>query len=260
MGHFPSSIAGTYGDEKVAQSTKIGGLPLGQLMILPDGSEYRLAQAQTSAVLAPGKPVTAGSVIPDHGCGTADQLAATVQAIGVTEVLLKAGGTTAIIADYYADGNMFVRDADGEGYQYRIVSNNSAATGSTSTVILEPTDGLIEALTASSLVGLRRNLYKEVLTRPTGASPVGPIVGVPVAAVSAGFFCWLLTKGLGTYLAAGTAAVIGDPAIAATAVAGSLGPIGVAASTIAPEQIQPLGQVQAVSDDTEYGLVAYNIS
>ncbi|KKL16382.1 hypothetical protein LCGC14_2496170, partial [marine sediment metagenome] len=52
---FPNVIYGRYGDEKVAQSTKIGGLPLGQEMVLPDGREFRHSCAQTAAALVAGK-------------------------------------------------------------------------------------------------------------------------------------------------------------------------------------------------------------
>ena len=49
---YPNVIYGDYGDEKVAQSTKIGNLPLGQLMVLPDGRKFRHAQASATALVA----------------------------------------------------------------------------------------------------------------------------------------------------------------------------------------------------------------
>ena len=200
----------------------------------------------------------AGSTIPDHGCGTADQLLASTAAIGATSIVVTAGGTTAIAASYYDGGELFVRDDTGEGYVYKINTNNSTATGSTATVSLEKTDGLIVALGASATVGLRRNLYREVLTRATGSAQVGPAAGVPVLATSAGFWTWLQKKGVGPGLVAATAIVIGQPVVASTATAGALAPL-VASTTNTVNDLQVLGHVVAVSGSTEYALINWNI-
>ncbi len=257
---FPNVIYGRFGDEKVAQSTKIGGsLPLGQKMILPDGREFRHAQAGTAAALAQGKLVMAASTIPDHGCGTADQMAATVNAIGATAVSIKAPGTTAVVKSYYADGEMVIKDATGQGYMYKVKDNQVAAASTVFVVSLQDTDGLIEAIDATTTVGLRTNPYKEVLTRPTGTALEGPIMGVPVIAVSAGFYTWLQTKGLGPHLqTGGTTVIIGTVVLAATGDAGAAHP-KVAASTATPTTSTQLGQTHLVSPNDEYGLTCWNI-
>ena len=255
---FPNVIYGKYGSEKVAQSTAIGGLPFGQEMKLPDGRTFRHGQAQTSAALSAGQLVVAGSTIPDHGCGTANQLLANSAAIGATSLVVTAGGTTAIAADYYAGGELFVRDDTGEGHIYKVSANNSTATGSTATISLERTDGLVAAIGASATVGLRRNPYKEVITRATGSAQVGPVVGVPVLAVSAGFYTWLQTKGIGAGLVAATAIVIGQPVVASTATAGALAPL-VASTTNTVNDLMVVGLVQAVSGSTEYALIDWDI-
>jgi len=254
---FPNVIYGKYGDEKVAQSTAIGGLPYGQNMVLPDGRHFVHGRAGTAA-LNPGQVCVQGSTIPDHGCGTADQLLASTAAIGATSIVVTAGGTTAIAANYYDGGEMFVRDDTGEGYVYKVKTNNSTATGSTATISLEDTDGLIVALGASATVGLRRDLYREVITRPTGSAQVGPAAGVPVVAASAGFYTWLQKKGPGPGLVAATAIVIGQPVVASTAIAGSLAPL-VASTTNTVNDLQVLGHVMAVSGSTEYALINWNI-
>ena len=254
---FPNVIYGKYGDEKVAQSTAIGGLPYGQILIHPRGYVFRHGRAGTAALL-PGQVCVAGSIIPDHGCGTADQLLANTAAIGATSIVVTAGGTTAIAANYYDGGELFVRDDTGEGHVYAINTNNSTATGSTATISLEKTDGLVVALGASATVGLRRNPYREVITRPTGSAQVGPTVGVPVLAVSAGFYTWLQQRGIGPGLVAATAIVIGQPVVASTATAGALAPI-VASTTNTVNDLQVLGHVIAVSPSTEYALINWNI-
>lgn len=260
---FPGIIYRKPGDQYLAQSTAIGGLPLGAVAVIngPSGTKwFRHARAQTSAALSAGQLVVSGSTIPDHGCGTADQMVANSAAIGATTVVITAGGTTAITADYYADGEMFVRDDAGEAYVYAVKANNSTATGSTATITLYPTDSLRVALGASATVGLRRNPYREVITRATGSAMVGPVVGVPVAAVSSGFYCWLQTRGTGPALVAATVVVIGQPVFASTAVAGAVAGFNTA-STGGPvyNEIDVLGRTHAISGSTEYALVDWRI-
>ncbi len=256
---FPNVIYGRYGDEKVAQSTKIGGLPLGQKMVLPDGREFRHSCAQTAAALVAGKLVMAGSAIADHGCGTADQMAGTVTAIGATSLIVKPGGSTAIGAAYYADGEMLVRDGTGEGLHYKVKTNNSAATGASCTVGLQDTDGLIVALDATSRITLRRNPYFDLLTKTADTVYTGPIVGVPVVAVSAGFYCWIQGKGLGPgFQSAATLAVIGSQVLANTGVAGAF-QAAVAAATATPNLEKQLGQVHVANTASVHTLVDWNI-
>ena len=255
MSAFPNVIFGRYGDEKKAQSTTFGP-PLGSIMQLPDGKQYIHAKAQTSAVLAPGKIVVAGSAIPDHGCGTADNLLCTAAAIGATTIVVTAGGTTAIATDYYAGGDIFVRDDTGEAYTYKVKVNNSAATGSTCTVTLEPEDPVVVAIGGTATAGLRRSPYGDVLTRATGSALVGQVIGVPVAAVSAGFYCWLQKRGLGPALVSATIVVIGQPVFADTAVAGAVAGFQQASTaTIVYNELDVLGHVHAVSGSAEYALV-----
>ena len=257
---FPNVIYGRYGQEKVAQSTAINSFPYGQIMVLPDGREFVHARAQTSTALLPGQVQVAGSSIPDHGCGTADQLLANSAAIGATSIVVTAGGTTAIAADYYVDGSMGVRDDTGEGLLYRVKANNSTATGSTCTVTLEPTDGLKVALGGTTTVSLRRSPYRDVLVRATGSAMVGPVVGVPVVAVSAGFYTWLQRRGLGQGLVAATTVVIGQPVYASSATAGAVAGFNQASTATAVyNEVESLGSCHAISGSTEYATINWNI-
>ncbi len=256
---FPNVIYGRYGDEKVAQSAKIGGLPLGQEMKLPDGRTFRHAKAQTSAAQTAGYLMMAGSVIPDHGCGTADQMAGTVTAIGATSLVVKPGGSTAIAAEYYDDGEMVIRDGTGAGMHYKVKTNNSAATGASCTVSLEPTDGLIIALDATSRITLRRNPYSDFLVKTADTVYTGPILGVPTVAVSAGFYCWLQAKGLGPgFQSAATLAVIGSQVLASTGQAGAF-QSAIAANTATPHHEKQLGQAHVANTASVHTLIDWNI-
>lgn len=208
MSSFPNIIFGRYGDEKVAQSTKIAQ-ELGQLMVLPDGKVFVHALANTAAVLSRGVPVVQKAV-----AGTSVNVVAGADAaIGATTVVLTMPDTTlCTIADQYAGGYLVVNDATGEGYTYKIKTSGTAAGASTATFTLEPTDPIVVALVSgTSECTIRENPYFHVLNRAAGTGSVGMPAGVPPTAVSAGFYCWLQRKGTAALLAGGTLAVRGRP-------------------------------------------------
>jgi len=218
---YPNIIFGRYGDEKFTQSTTFG-IPLGGLMILPDGRTYVHSKASSAAALSLGCPVVQKD--SDTLAGSADNLAvATNAAIGATTVVITmpAGTTVATVVDQFAGGYLFATNDTGQGYTYKIKSSNSAAAASTATFILEPTDPIVIALaTGTSDVTVRENQYYDVLDRAAATGSVGAPAGVPQAAVSAGYYCWLLRRGEGTFLSAGTVVVQGRPFACATTVAG----------------------------------------
>lgn len=260
---YPNVIYGKFGDEKVAQATKIGGLPVGVLMVLPDGREFHQVRASSTAEVVAGNLTTAAAVVADHGCGTADNLVVAAATIGASSIIVTMGGTTATTKDQYADGYLGVRDDKGEGQIYRIKSHNAAAAASTCTVALELGDEVAVAIAATATVSLVANPYAAILTRPAGTACVGPITGVPQVALPANSYGWALTKGLGMGLTAATAIVIGEPVVSHTAVAGAVGPVttaaGSAATTISGLEADILGRVRVVGIDTEYSVIDWKI-
>src|SRR3990167_8352141 len=100
---FPNVVYGDYGDEKLAQSVKIGGLPLGQLMILPDGSKFRQARAPSGTATVAGSLYQVAARNSDTMLYKSLVPAATY-AVGATSVAFTTGGTTSITTDQYADG------------------------------------------------------------------------------------------------------------------------------------------------------------
>lgn len=259
---YPNVIYGKFGDEKVAQSTKIGGLPFGARMVLPDGREFVHASPGTAAV--PGKVYVAGTVVGNHGCSTIDLLAVAAATIGVSTLTVTMGGTTSLTKDQYADGYVGVRTGTGEGQLYRVKSHNAAAAASTATITLEPGDEVVNAISASANVSLVPNPYSEIVLKTADTVYTGPVVGIPQVAISAGFFGWIQTKGLGMGLTAATVVVIGQPVVCDTAVAGAVGPMataaGSAATTIEGQEAHILGHVRVVAEDTKYAVIDWNIN
>src|SRR3990167_8515664 len=147
---FPNIVYGDFGDEKKAQSTKINGYALEQLMILPDGSKFRHSRAPT------GTATVAGSLYQVAARNSDTMLyksliPAATYAVGATSVAFTTGGTTSITTDQFADGWLIIAGSAGsgspKGEKYRIKSNNSAASGSTTcTLTLYPEDPLKTAI------------------------------------------------------------------------------------------------------------------
>jgi hypothetical protein len=215
---FPNVIYGDFGDEKVTSSTKIGNLPLGAKMILPDGREFVHAKANTAAALSIAAPIVQKAV-----AGTSVNVAVAADvAIGGTTISLTMPATTlCTVADQYAGGFLSVNDATGEGYTYKIKKSNTAAAASACTFVFEDTDGIKVALVAgTSEVTIRENPFYDVLDRAAGTGSVGVPAGVAAVSVTAGYYCWLQRKGTASLMAAGTVSVRGRGFACATTVSG----------------------------------------
>ena len=255
---FPNVIYGKYGDEKAAQSTKIGGLPLGTPMVLPDGRQFVHGKASTAAALSSGY-LSAGSVITAAGTSVEFGLVAATAAVGATSVVVTLAAGTAAIADEWKEGWLMTASSTGTGIgiNYKVATNNSAAAGSACTITLEPTDGLVTAIAGGTTrVGLRENLLNNVVVCPAGTGLPGELVGVPNLAVSAGFYTWFQQKGYTTaYVATGTAMVTGEPCVASSGYAGAFG-AQVAGTALGP-RVAPIGTVLGVANTT--GFTAVNL-
>ena len=248
---FPSIVELSFGDEKEAQSTKIGGLTLGIRGILPDGREFVHARASTAAALSLGRLVVQAAV-----AGTSvNVVAGSAAAIGATTVVLTMPATTLCTrADQYADGTLHTNDATGEGYTYKILSSNTAAADSSATFTLYPTDKIKVALVSgTSECTIRTSPFGHVLDRAAGTSSVGIIAGIPQVAVSSGFYCWLQRRGEATLLAGGTLAVTGRLFAACTVEASFQAFNSIPANTTLAPVDEPLGECMvAAAASSEY--------
>lgn len=220
---FPVHVYGNYGDEKDAQSTKIGSLPLGTRMILPDGRIFAHARASTASAAGAGL-VCQQAATAAASARLCYDVAASADASGkVINVTL--GGTTAVTLDQFEDGYIFVNDGTGygEGNMYKVKGNNSGAVSTTVEFQLEYGDTVKVALGAgTSLVGLRRNEFDHFLIRAAGTGSVGIPAGVTTAAISAGWYCWLQRRGPACVLSAGTLSEVGFAVASATVTAGGM--------------------------------------
>lgn len=266
---YPNVIYGDYGDEKVAQAAKIGSLPLGQLMILPDGRKFRLAQAGASALSA-GVVVGTSAGIVNHGMVAASGLIAsattTHNAVGNTNVILLSNTAVAgaVTASQYADGFLHIQDDTGEGYVYRVKDNTAAVSSAATafTVTLEPTDGLKVALNPNTTTcSLRKNLFKDAILYSQGTI-IAPLIGATPVAVSASFYFWCQRSGPVSLRTGASTLVDGALVIAASATAGSVTvpPTTADTSTVVAAynlaiRAKPIGYAMETVTATEQALV-----
>ena len=249
---FPNVYYGDFGDEKDVAASAIGGMPLGQKMILPDGREFvQCKQGATTGVA--GKLFVQEAAVADHGNVAGSALAVAVSAaIGATTVVITAGGTTVIAADEYAGGYLNITAGTvGFGHLYRIKANAAASLGITCTVTLEPKDGLAVALVASSsLVSFRVSPFKNLVLKAGNSTLVGAIAGVPPVAIPANYFGWVQRIGVASVFQAATATSIGNFVCASSTDAGAVSTLLAAATTLYDHFI--IGQTIGASDASKF--------
>lgn len=248
---YPNVIYGDYGDEKVAQSTKIGSLPLGQLMILPDGRKFRHSRAGAASLEA-GVVVSTTAGVTGHGANVAGSglkasSATTDNLAGATAVVLLAK-TVAFTKNQYEDGFLSIDSPAAStmiGHIYKIKSNKSCAAAATLNITLYQTDPLKVSLApVTTLCALRKSTYDDAIVAAT--APVGPLIGTTPVAVSTTHYFWAQRSGPASLQEAVTVCVAGS-AVMVGLEAGSV-TLGIAASIIAGQFIgQAMGTAAAAS-------------
>lgn len=198
---------------------------LGTLRIEQDGRKFRYVKAGTGGTAA-GK-MTIGAAVAANHINVAVPYAS---AIG-DKIISVTVGATAVTADQYAEGYLQVNDATGEGYQYKIASNTACDASGTTVVTLE--EGIRVALVAStSEVSLVPNPYNGVTVSDVEESMA---TGVSCGAITATYYGWVQTGGIGICLAIGTPAVGTNLTLASTA-----GGVTGISTTIATTVTQPV--------------------
>lgn len=247
----PSIIYGDYGDEKVTSSTKIGSLPLGQIMKLPDGRIYRHARSGGTA-LAVGTILRQGMMadsIMDQ-----DVVVNAAAAIGAVEIDIISGSTT-VTANYYQDGYLYTNLDAGLGSVYKILSHDATSTSAeVITFTLADHDELALALkAASSKVGFRQNEFASCLLNPLDSAAFkGIICGIAPVAVDASYFFWCQRRGAAVAMAGSAGIAEGERVACSSANAGS---ILMAAFDGTKEEQIPVGHSVAAGAAATYVLI-----
>lgn len=174
---------------------------LGQVKEMEDGRKFRLCKA--------GGALTAGILVQAPAQDAADDAlvlsadaAAGQNKITVT-VTAGHGGHN---ANALAEGFLVVNQGAGDiGTCYKIKENDAMVAGSTATITLY--DNLTTALAATTNeVSVCKNPWKDVVIDANTA----PLAGVPLIAVTSGYYFWALCEGIGSGTDSGSGVAAGD--------------------------------------------------
>jgi len=167
---------------------------LGTLLTLPDGRKYRYAQAGGSN-LAVGKLGQGAAELTNHAnMALGADVAIGGQSLSVTP------GATAGAANLYSEGYASINAGTGLGHMYKVASN-PAITASTAFTFKLAVPVKVALDDADTKVTLIPNPWKNVIVYPTTAT--GGAVGVAPVAVTASYYYWAQTGGVGTVLCDG---------------------------------------------------------
>ena len=180
---------------------------LGEKLELADGRCFRYCYFDAA--------VTVGKMVaPDMSTAAAVEISNGVIATGgagSSVVTITGSGSAGPPADFqgvsanqYSGSYLHITDGAGEGFTYRIKSNGAASSDAVEFTLYDP---IVTALaTGASDFAISPGLFKNVhVTDATAGAPVDYIpVGVTVRGVTAEYYAWVQTKGVGTVLADGT--------------------------------------------------------
>jgi len=210
---FPFSLQGPYD-----VSNGIKNFTLGTRATLNDGRVFYYGQHTLSTTFGRGTLLTQPAVVANHQnrtvTATAGQNTATV-----------ALGATAVTAEQYVDGYLFIDSGTlGVGQARRVKSHPTSAGSTTDTYTLYEN---WEATATGTVTGsLQKNLYADLVTHPGNAILAGCPVGIIPANVGAGNvttqYFWVQTQGWAAVSVEGsvTAGQVLSAATAATTDAG----------------------------------------
>lgn len=160
---------------------------LGALGVDKWGNRYRYIKAGASALVT-------GNLLqePAEDTNFRSMAVDTAAAIGDKMVSVTLGGT-AVTANQFDEGILYVESSTGIGQQFRIKRHEvqTSTSGSCNFYLDRP---LKIALTTSSQVSVRKNPYKGVIQYPV-TTQTGGAVGVALYAQTAAYFGWVISGG-----------------------------------------------------------------
>ena len=242
---LPYALAGDIGNKSnnVAATLAVAGVtgmpkgiyPLGTQLVLRDGRKFRyasvcattlvvgtLVQGSISLTTDTGMSAIASTTVNPYTGAIADNSKGS-PALAFTH------GAATVIANFFAEGYIYVNVTPGGGDYYKIAAHPAFANGANTPadlVNLWPGHKLRNALTdTTSKVSLLSHPNSRVVRVPS-TLPTAQIAGVAITpltgAAGRGNFGWLQTRGAVPILMDNTTGVVGQPAIASTVTGGAV--------------------------------------
>jgi len=234
---------GLYEESSVAKER------VGTIRKLDDGRVFIYTRAGAVA-LAAGKLCQAAIPVANH----VNKAIAVAAAVGDKSVTVTLGATAATV-NQYKDGFLYINDAAGEGYMYK-VSGHPAADASASLVV-QLYDGIRYALTTSSEYTLVASPFSGAIIHDS--PPTAVLIGIPPIAITANYYYWSQVKGMCIVLSDGTPA-IGTVVIPSTSVDGSVAtPVLTEGTPNTGLNQQGIGALLNTGVDTEYKMIMLSL-
>ncbi len=221
---------------------------LGALGIDDRGNKYRYVQAGAVALAT-------GHLLQEAAEDTNYRSMAVQAAVAINDTMIPVTlGGTAVTANQFDEGHIFIESSTGLGQQFRI-KRHDVQTSTTGTCQFHVDRPVKVALTTSSQATVRKSAYDGVIDFPT--TPTGGPVGVALYAMTAAYFGWIQSGGdcpvlydTGTNSAADESAIMPSRDVA--------GSVAVVLETLAAPVHIGWGREQ-VSVDSTYGMAYLTI-
>lgn len=200
------------------------------------GTRWDLSDGREVVLVSTGSTTTtvAGTLYQDAAL-VAGQQGMTVTAVqaysangNIPATVTVTNSTTAVTANQYQGGFLYVQSSTGIGQFLRIAGNSSATTTGALTVTLEDAPNV--DLTTSSVVSLVPAHGANVIINPT--TPTNTPVGVALYAIAPSSYGFLIAKGLTVCLSDSGAPAVGTAIAASTITAGTVGTARTSASVV----------------------------
>ena len=199
---FPLTVNLSYGMEK--RETSDQRHKLGTRGTLPDGRVYYYAENSGTAITHGGYLLDGIAAVAAHDMDVA------AAATSAGETTFTSGTSLTTTKNQYADGYVYFNDGPGQGETYKVKSNTAVSGATGLSITIDEPDGLVTALTTSSLFGLMYSPYKDVKIIDGDGTMTTGVIGVSAAPVTADYFCWIQTAGPCSLRLGAQVGIVGD--------------------------------------------------
>ena len=196
---------------------------------LSDGREVVLVSTSSATTTVAGTLYQDAALIANHQGLTVTAVQAYSNNGNTPATVTATLGGTAVTANQYQGGFLYVQSSTGIG-QFLRVAGNTAQTVTSGSVVVTLEDAPNVALTTSSVVSLVPAHGANVIINPT--TPTNTPVGVALYAIAPSSYGFLVAKGLTVALSDSGAPAVGTAIAASTITAGDVGTVRTSASVV----------------------------
>jgi hypothetical protein len=172
---------------------------LGRLLPFLDGRCFRYCYKATGAGITQGHMAAAAAFNADTNQKTQTGMTVAISGASIGAKVIKVLLEASVAANLFEDGLLTIEDSTGAGYCYRIKSNKVGGASVAAPCELTLYDPIVVALSATTILSLTVNKWKNVVVAPVAEKST--LVGVPLIAITAEYYFWAQTRGYAAVMA-----------------------------------------------------------